>query len=135
MPESEFDFTEQLNATKEKEIIPELTEAEEKRAATTLIPRKKSVSKGPIEMTFHGDAIEQNDAVEKRDTRTKVVGIKQEPVHFVIDDGGEKSIVWLAMELKCTIGNERFHFKKNEKYRVSNHVKDVLVNRGALKAL
>ena len=96
---------------------------------------KKVISKGDMEFSFKGDAINQKEAIQEKIQKTKVFGPSKVPTHFVVDDDDGNSIVWMAQDLKCTIGRDRFHFKKDGKYRVNQNVKNVLVNRGCLKAL
>ena len=83
-----------------------------------------------------GDIINQADAKVSpgHDTQAKVYGTQAKKEHFIVEDGDDY-VVWMAQDLKCYIGPDLLNFKKDQKYKVTKAVKDVLLERGVLRAL
>jgi hypothetical protein len=85
-----------------------------------------------------GEIIDEEETrVDPAEAAASVFGEPRKKAHFVVesDSDSEKFVVWVDTNIRCWIGPKHLEFKKDQKYRVSKNVKDVLLARGALKAV
>lgn len=134
--ENEFEQTSEEIV--EESSAPEQTSSRDEPVLSGVGPRKRSAKgAGGIEIAIpEDDIVEESKAIHDFTdaTTAKVYGEEKQKNHFVVEEG-EKAVIWMALDMTCTIGGKVYSFEKDKKYRVSKNIKDVLLTRGALKAI